>query len=132
SIDVVLAEADVQLRACQSERFGGLRLVEMCVVQRFHDQRALDGLEIASHCSGCRRRRYGRRWQLLRRRSQNRSRTKRQMFRGDESPVTENGRALQRVSQLADIAGPLILKQRLSRLARNASPRPPNPPPPPL
>ena len=48
-VETVLAEADVELRAGQSQCFGSRGFVEMGVVQRFRDEDPFDGFEIARH-----------------------------------------------------------------------------------
>lgn len=46
------------------------------------------------------------------------------MFRSDQTAITQNGSALQNVSEFANVAWPVIIHQRLARLARYAGRRP--------
>src|SRR5258705_7143862 len=96
-IDLVLAEANVQLRAAEAQPFRCQRLVAGHLTQHLLDGGALRGSKIRTWwrdgaLAGCGRK----------------------MRRRDEAAFTEDSGALQCVSQLADIARPAAREQRFA------------------
>ena len=102
-----ISEPEIELRAREAQARGGPRPVPAALAQDLGDGLALDRAEIGGH----RARRSARRVQC-------------EVLHTDESAFAQDGRALERVAELADVARPVVPERRLPGVPREARRRP--------
>jgi Major Facilitator Superfamily len=98
-----LLQPEIELRAREAETLGGQRPVPAALAQDLGDGLALDRAEVR----GDHARRLARRVQC-------------EVLRTDEFAFAKNGRALERIAELADVPRPVVPEQRLPGVPREA------------
>jgi hypothetical protein len=103
-LEPILLQPQIELSAREAEALGGARPVPAAFAQDLGNRVALDRAEIG---------RRGAPWL--------RCRFEREVLHADEPSFTQNGGAFERVTELADVAGPVVPEQRLAGVASEAA-----------